>query len=137
MKHAEIMKNEMKKREQIVTNFEDHISSIQKQILEDTASQRVTEQIDTTNEDGTVSITHLEFENNVVAETHKLRLKYDDLLKEIAEKSAMMDQQLVEKKETTESMDAKIIEQITAQQSGLAEQIKIYTEQTLIKEKEE
>ena len=137
MKHAEIMKNEMKKREQIVTNFEDHISSIQKQILEDTASQRVTEQIDTTNEDGTVTITHLEFENNAVAETHKLRLKYEDLLKEIAEKSAMMDQQLVEKKETTESMDARIIEQITAQQSGLAEQIKIYTEQTLIKEKEE
>jgi hypothetical protein len=34
-------------------------------------------------------------------------------------------------------MDAKIVEQITAQQSGLAEQIKIYTEQTLIKEKEE
>jgi len=26
-----------------------------------------------------------------VAETHKLRLKYEDLLKEIAEKSAMMD----------------------------------------------
>ena len=92
MKHAEIMKNEMKKREQIVTNFEDHISSIQKQILEDTASQRVSEEQETTNEDGTVTKTQLQFENNVVAETHKLKLKYDDLLKEIAEKSAMMDQ---------------------------------------------
>jgi hypothetical protein len=40
-----------------VTNFEDHISSIQKQILEDTASQRVSEDQETTNEDGTVTKT--------------------------------------------------------------------------------
>jgi len=72
------------------------------QIQDDTASQRVTEQIDTTNEDGTVTINHLEFENNVVAETHKLKLKYEDLMKEINEKSALMDEQLASKKESTE-----------------------------------
>lgn len=91
-KHQLIIDTEKKRREEIITNFENHLTQIKKQIKEDQDKLI----------DG----------NEIVKENKMLQEKYDDLIKEIEEKSEIMEKQLDEKEKTSgtieEEMSTKI-----------------------------
>ena len=71
--HESIIKSEQEKREQIISNFENHLKQIREQIRDDAKKLE---------EDGG---------GEVVKENNQLQTQYDALMKEIEEKSKLMD----------------------------------------------
>ena len=69
-----IIDSESKKRNDIMSNFETHLSQIKAQIKEDTEK--------------------MEQSNEVLKENESLKEQYEALIKEIAEKAEMMDNQI-------------------------------------------
>lgn len=70
------------------------------------------------------------WENEVVKENHMLEQKYEELLKEIAEKSTLMETQLSGKEGTTAQMEDQIQKDIEKQEANVAEQTELYKQQT-------
>ena len=66
-----------------------------------------------------------------------LRTQYDALVKEIEEKSKLMDEQIVEKERTSGTIEDEMSGKIYAQQDEIKKQVLIYQEQTKIKAEEE
>lgn len=83
-KHEEIKAAEIQKRDQISENFESHITQIRKQMDEERESLKVK------NESGKEGEPEF-FENEIVKENVMLQQKYDELMKEIMEKSKLME----------------------------------------------
>jgi len=83
-KHEEIVNSESQKREMIIKNFEDHYKSIREQMEKDRLSF--------VDKDGVLEITK---ENQMLEE------KYGELIKEIEEKTALMEKQIEEKQKGT------------------------------------
>jgi putative protein kinase ArgK-like GTPase of G3E family len=79
------------------------------------------------------------WENEVVKENAMLNQKYDELLKEIAEKSKLMADQLQGKEGSSEKMEKQIQDDLDKQEKNVEEQTVLYNEQTeqKLKEKEE
>lgn len=66
-----------------------------------------------------------------------LRTQYEALVKEIEEKSKLMDEQIVEKERTSGTIEDEMSGKIYAQQDEIKKQVLIYQEQTKIKAEEE
>ena len=85
-KHEEIKASEIQKREQIEENFEGHIKQIKQQMVDERENLKVK------NEAPDADAGESEyFENEVVKENKMLQHKYEELMKEIAEKSKLME----------------------------------------------
>ena len=65
---------------------------------------KITEIVTETAEDGTTTEREVTYENEVCKENALLEQKYADLLKEINEKSELMDTQISEKASSTDAM---------------------------------
>lgn len=70
------------------------------------------------------------FENEIVKENFMLQHKYLELMKEIEEKSKLMETQLAAKDGTTAQMEAQIAGDIEKQEKNVAEQTELYKQQT-------
>ena len=66
-----------------------------------------------------------------------LEEKYKELLKEIEEKSALMEKELSNKEEGTAKIQEQMTEQLSTQEVDVKKQIEIYSEQAKLKKKEE
>jgi len=77
------------------------------------------------------------FENEIVKENRMLELKFEDLMKEINEKSALMDQQIANKDGNASQIEEKIQKDIADQESKVKEQTELYVAQTEKKKDEE
>lgn len=98
-KHEEIKAAEIQKRDQISENFESHISQITKQMDEERESLKIKNESAKEGEPQW-------FENEIVKENVMLQQKYDELMKEIEEKSKLMETQLLAKDGTTTQMES-------------------------------
>jgi hypothetical protein len=97
----EIRDAEVSKREQISANFEAHLVQITQQIADEKIQMQVP------NEDPREGEPRF-WDNEVVKENNTLERKYQELLKEIEDKSGLMERQLAQKDESTENMEAQI-----------------------------
>lgn len=100
-KHEEIKTNEIAKREQISENFEGHITQISQQMEEERVNLRVKKEDPQQDEPEF-------YENEIVKENLMLQSKYEELMKEIDDKSKLMQSQLDAKDGTTATMEAQI-----------------------------
>jgi hypothetical protein len=66
-----------------------------------------------------------------------LRDQYEALIKEIAEKSEMMDKQIAEKETTSGTIEEEMQSKIATQEEEIKKQVQVYEEQTAIKQAEE
>lgn len=131
-KHEEIRQAEIAKREQISQNFEGHIDQIKTQMDEEKLNLRVK------NEDAKEDENEF-YENEVVKENVMLQAKFDELMKEIEEKSKLMETQIAAKDGSTSTMETQIQADIEKQEQNVAEQTELYkaqTEQKLNEKKE-
>ena len=117
-RHQEIKADEQKKREDIVKNFDDHLSSIRASMAEDVAKSK-------------------EENEALIAETQDLEGKYEELKKECAEKTALMNEQMSEQDGKSTSITDTLETQIDNQAEELQKQVAAYKEQTLVKIEEE
>lgn len=76
-------------------------------------------------------------DNEIAKENQQLREQYEALVKEIAEKSELMDQQIEEKDKTSGSIETELNQKIQTQEEEIKKQIVIYQEQCAIKQQEE
>ena len=58
-------------------------------------------------------------------------------MKEIDEKSNMMDEQIIQKEQTSGNIESEMAKKISEQQEEIKKQVTVYSEQTLIKQEEE
>ena len=112
--------SEQEKRKSIISNFETHYAGIREQMEQDKKSFQGT--------DGVLEITK---ENAMLEE------KYQELLKEIEEKTGLMDKQVTDKKSGTEDIQKQMSEQIVGQEEEIRKQIEVYKEQVKVKKNEE
>ena len=117
--HERIIQSEQTKRREIIQNFENHLSQIKQQIREDAEKMEA------------------EGGNEVVKENAKLKTQYEELMKEIEEKSKLMDDQIAEKDKTSGTIEEEMLKKIYAQEEEIKKQIVIYQEQAKIKGEEE
>ena len=75
-KHVEIVQSEIKKREEIIANFDGHLAQIKVQMEEEKKTLRVINDLKGQSEPEY-------FENEIVKENRMLELKFEDLMKEI------------------------------------------------------
>lgn len=66
-----------------------------------------------------------------------LSTQYEALMKEITEKSQMMDDQILEKATSSGNIETEMTEKIYMQECEIKKQIVVYLEQTQLKQKEE
>ena len=104
------------KRQDIIANFETHLSQIRQQIRED--SERFSK------EEG----------GDVASENAQLRTQYEALVKEIDEKSKLMDDQIIQKESQQTTIEDEMTKKITHQEEEIKKQAVIYGEQTKVKE---
>ena len=116
-RHQMIIDSESKKRNDIMSNFETHLSQIKAQIKEDTEK--------------------MEQSNEVLKENESLKEQYEALIKEIAEKAEMMDNQIQEKEKTSGSIEEEMTSKISNQEDEIKKQIEIYRQQNVVKIEEE
>lgn len=116
-RHDIIINNEKKRRDEIISNFENHLTQIKKQMREENDS--------------------MANNNEIAKENQMLQEKYDDLVKEIEEKSQIMDTQLSEKEKTSGQIEEDMQQKIASQEEEIKKQIQVYKEQTEIKIGEE
>ncbi len=107
------------KRQDIISNFETHLSQIRQQIRED--SERFTK------EEG----------GDVASENAQLRTQYEALVKEIEEKSKLMEDQISQKEGQQSTIEEEMTKKISAQEEEIRKQALIYGDQTKVKEAEE
>ena len=119
-KHEQVQADEVQKREGIISNFENHYASIKEQMKADHAAL--------CDEEGVLLILN---------ENEQLEEKYQDLLKEIAEKGELMDKQIKDKEQGTSNLQVTLKEQLSTHNEELAKQIDIYKNNTSIKKEEE
>lgn len=74
---------------------------------------------------------------DVAKENRQLRGQYEELLKEIAEKSKLMDDQISEKDRTSETIEGEMNKKILAQEDEIRKQCVLYREQSALKLTEE
>ena len=131
-KHEEIKLQEIQKRDQISRNFEDHIIQIRQQMDDERVALRIPNDEP---REGEPEV----WENEVVKENALLNHKYEELLKEIAEKSELMASQLEGKEGSSQKMEAQIQQDLDKQEKNVEQQAQLYAEQTeqKLKEKEE
>lgn len=115
-RHLSIIEQEKAKREQIIDNFKDHLSSIKKKVVEDHDAFK---------------------EHDLEAENEKLQTQLDSLRKEINEKEDMMTKELDEKTEKGGSMETDMKEKINQQNEEIMKQIDVYKQSTDKKFEEE
>jgi hypothetical protein len=77
------------------------------------------------------------FENEIVKENRMLELKFEDLMKEINEKTVLMDEQIVSKDINSTAVEEKIQKDIADQEVQVQEKTDIYLKQTEKKRDEE
>ena len=77
------------------------------------------------------------FENEIVKENRMLELKFEDLMKEINEKTVLMDEQIVSKDINSTAVEEKIQKDIADQEVQVQEKTDIYLKQTEKKREEE
>lgn len=128
-KHLEIRDAEVSKREQISANFETHLVQITQQIADEKIQMQVP------NDDPREGEPRF-WANEVVKENNTLERKYQELLKEIEDKSGLMARQLAQKGESTEDMEAQIQGDLGKQEANVAEQTQLYKAQTAQKTQE-
>lgn len=87
----------MEKRQSIEANFNEHVKSIEQSLSDEKAQLLVTETEAYTNEQGEEKSREVTYENDILRENAQLERKFTDLVAEIEEKSALMDQQIAEK----------------------------------------
>lgn len=119
-KHEQVQADEVQKRQGIISNFENHYASIKEQMKTDHAAL--------CDEEGVLLI---------LKENEQLEEKYQDLLKEIAEKGELMDKQIKDKEAGTSNLQDTLKEQLASHSQELAKQIDIYKNNTDIKKEEE
>jgi hypothetical protein len=86
------MESEIQKRENIANNFQEHIKSIGKQMEEEIESMKCVDTQEYKDEEsGETKTREIHYENEILRENAQLEVKYQDLMKEIAEKSELMD----------------------------------------------
>lgn len=117
--HESIIKGEQEKREQIIANFENHLKQIREQIREDAKKLE---------EDGG---------GEVVRENQQLQTQYDALMKEIEEKSKLMDEQIADKTSSGQNIEEEMTAKILLQEQEIKKQIEVYSAQAKIKTEEE
>jgi hypothetical protein len=66
------------------------------------------------------------FENEIVKENKMLELKFEDLMKEISEKTVLMDEQIANRDVNTSSIEEKIQKDIAEQEVQVKEKTDIY-----------
>jgi hypothetical protein len=66
-----------------------------------------------------------------------LRTQYEALMKEIDEKSKMMDEQIVQKESASGTIETEMSKKISEQDEEIKKQITVYIEQTALKQNEE
>ena len=77
------------------------------------------------------------FENEIVKENKMLELKFQDLMKEISEKTVLMDEQITNKDNNTTTVEDKIQKDIAEQEVQVKGKTDIYLKQTEKKKEEE
>jgi hypothetical protein len=117
--HEAIIQSESEKRAQIIANFENHLKQIRYQIHEDAAKLE---------QDGG---------GEVVRENAQLATQYEALMKEIEEKTKLMDDQIAEKTASTNIIEEDMTKKILTQEEEIRKQVAVYTEKTRIKDEEE
>jgi hypothetical protein len=85
--HERIIASERQKRQDIISNFENHLSQIKQQIKEDTQKF----------EEGGG--------NDVVKENELLRTQYESLIKEVEEKGKLMEEQIEQKEKANGTIE--------------------------------
>lgn len=75
--HHKIISSERDKRQEIISNFQSHLTQIKQQIREDADK--------------------MESQNDIQKENQMLKDQYESLMKEISEKGELMDKQIEEK----------------------------------------
>ena len=73
----------------------------------------------------------------VAKENTMLRTQYEALMKEIEEKSKMMDEQIVQKEGASGTIETEMSKKISEQDEEIKKQITVYIEQTALKQNEE
>jgi hypothetical protein len=92
-KHEQVQNDEVSKRQGIISNFENHYSSIKEQMKQDHAAL--------CDEEGVLLI---------LKENDNLEEKYQELMKEIEEKGELMEKQITEKEEGTSNLQTSLKE---------------------------
>ena len=92
--HERIINSEQVKRQEIISNFENHLAQIRTQIREDA---------DKLEADGG---------GDIVKENTMLKTQFDALMKEIDEKSLLMDNQIEEKEKTSGTIEEEMSKKI-------------------------
>lgn len=69
----------------------------------------------------------------VAKENTLLRTQYEALMKEIEEKSKMMDEQIVQKEGASGTIETEMSKKISEQDEEIKKQITVYIEQTALK----
>ncbi|MFM7852787.1 MAG: hypothetical protein ACKO96_12940 [Flammeovirgaceae bacterium] len=65
-------------------------------------------------------------ENDITKENQTLKEQYDALVKEIEEKSKLMDEQIIEKEQSSGSIEEEMSKKIALQEEEIKKQIIIY-----------
>jgi chromosome segregation ATPase len=112
--HNQIVSAEEKKREEIRANFNDHINSVTSKMQEDYKG-----------------------ESSVVEETKNLETQYLDLLKEIEEKTKLMDDEIKNKSESTQSIQGQIKGTIDEKRQEMTSQADAFKKGIVMKIEEE
>lgn len=99
--HESIIRGEQEKRAQIISNFENHLKQIREQIREDAQKLEA---------DGG---------GEVVKENNQLRTQYEALMKEIEEKSKLMDDQIAEKEKSSSTIEEDMTKKILLQEEEI------------------
>ena len=78
-----------------------------------------------------------EGENEIAKENTMLREQYEALVKEIDEKTGMMEKAIAEKEETAGSIENEMTSKIATQEEEIKKQVAVYAEQGKLKQTEE
>lgn len=95
LKHNEIAKSEKEKRLQTMNNFDKHYTDIKSQMADENKSL--------TDENGELSL---------AIENRRLDEKYQDLVKEVKDKTEVMKQNIEEKDKGSDEIETKMAEQV-------------------------